>query len=177
MRFNIRGNKLKVTDPIKNYIEEKIGKLDKYFEKPDEITANVVIRVRGKDQIVEVTIPARKMILRGEESHQDLYAAIDLVSEKIERQMRKNKTRMNKKVNKPNMADFIINFDSTKEEEDKNKIVKHKNIDTKPMSEEEAILQMNLLGHEFFVFKHDKTNNTNIVYLRKDGNYGIIEIN
>lgn len=177
MKFNIRGNKLKVTEPIKNYIEEKIGKLDKYFEKPEEITANVVIRVRGKDQIVEVTIPAKKIILRGEESHQDLYAAIDLVSEKIERQMRKNKTRMNKKINKPNMTDFIIDFESIKEEEDKTKIVKHKNIETKPMSEEEAILQMNLLGHEFFVFKHDKTNNINIVYLRKDGNYGIIETN
>ena len=85
MKFIIRGKNLEVTDSIKSYIEEKIGKLDKYFEKPGELTANVIVRVKGKDQIVEVTIPAKKIILRGEESNDDLYASIDLVSDKLER--------------------------------------------------------------------------------------------
>ena len=93
MKFIIRGKNLEVTDSIKSYIEEKIGKLDKYFEKPGELTANVIVRVNGKDQIVEVTKPAKKIILRGEESNEDLYASIDLVSDKLERQIKKNKAK------------------------------------------------------------------------------------
>lgn len=178
MKFNIRGNKVEVTDAIKSYIETKIGKLDKYFENPEEVTANVVIRVRGTEQIVEVTIPARKMILRGEENHKDLYAAIDLVTDKLERQIRKNKTRMHHKHNKVNVMDFIVDFEIEKDEESEEEtIVKRKQIEMKPMSEEEAILQMNLLGHEFFIFNEVNTGSTCVLYKRKDGNYGIIETN
>ena len=97
MKFNIHGKKMDVTASIKSYIEEKIGRLDKYFENPDNITATVLIKLRGNDQVVEVTINANKFILRGEESHKDLYASIDKVSDKIERQIRKNKTRLKKK--------------------------------------------------------------------------------
>ena len=100
MKMNIRGSKIKITSAINDYIENKIGRLDKYLEKPDEITANVVVKVKGKDQTVEVTIPMKKLILRAEDTHNDLYAAIDLVSEKLERQIRKNKTRMKKNVSK-----------------------------------------------------------------------------
>lgn len=178
MKFNIRGNKVEVTDAIKNYIETKIGKLDKYFENPEEVTANIVIRVRGTEQIVEVTIPAKKMILRGEENHKDLYAAIDLVTDKLERQIRKNKTRMHHKHNKVNMMDFIVDFEIEKDEvPEEETIVKRKQIEMKPMSEEEAILQMNLLGHEFFIFNEVNTGSTCVLYKRKDGNYGIIETN
>lgn len=175
MKFNIRGNKVKVTEPIRSYIETKIGKIDKYFEKPEQMMANVVIRIRGREQIVEVTIPTNKFILRGEESNNDLYAAIDLVSEKIERQIRKNKTRMSHKNNRKNFTDFNINFEIEKEEEEKTKVVKRKTVETKPMSEEEAILQMNLLGHEFFIYEDSNTNVISVLYKRKDGNYGIIE--
>jgi putative sigma-54 modulation protein len=177
MRFNIRGNKVEVTDAIKKYIEEKIGKLDKYFENPDDMTANIAIRIRGIEQIVEVTIPAKKVILRGEESHKDLYAAIDLVSEKIERQIRKNKTRMHKKVNKESISGFIIDFETEHNDNEENVIVKRKTIEMKPMSEEEAILQMNLLGHEFFVFREVESANICVIYRRKDNNYGIIKTN
>ena len=104
MKFNIHGKKIDVTESIKSYIEEKIGRLDKYFENPDNVTATALIKLRGKDQVVEVTINANKFILRGEESHKDLYASIDKVSDKIERQIRKNKTRMNKRVSKEFMA-------------------------------------------------------------------------
>ena len=176
MKFNIHGDKVKVTEPIKDYIENKIGKLDKYLENPDEITAKVVIRVRGIEQVVEVTIPVKKIILRGEEKHKDLYAAIDLVSEKIERQIRKNKTRINQKSPKENYPGMNMNFELTKDEkEEEIKIVKRKQIEMKPMSEEEAILQMELLDHEFFIYKDVKTNEICVLYHRKDGNYGIIE--
>ena len=177
MKFNIHGSKVKITKPIKSYIEEKLGKLDKYFENPDEITAHVQVRISGLDQIVEVTIPARKMILRREERDKDLYAAIDLVCYKLERQIRKNKTRMNKKPIKPNLVDFNISFEVDKQELADNKIVKRKTLEMKPMNEEEAILQMELLGHEFFVYKDMDTENICILYKRKDGNYGVIETN
>lgn len=175
MKFNIRGQKLEVTEPIRKYIESKIGKIDKYLENPDEITANVVVRVRGIDQIVEATIPTKKIILRGEESHEDLYAAIDLVSEKLERQIRRNKARLSEKRNKDMFIDFNMDFEINESEEEVQNVVKRKTIDVKPMSEEEAILQMNLLGHTFFVFKDMEDNSTCVLYKRKDGNYGVIE--
>ena len=176
MKFNIRGNKVEITEPIRKYVEEKIGRLDKYFENPDSLTANVLVRIRGIDQIVEVTIPAKKMILRGEERNKDLYAAIDLVSDKIERQIRKNKTRMQKKATKSSMIDFNMNFEA-EESGPEETVVKRKKIEMKPMSEEEAILQMNLIGHEFFVFKDADTGEVCILYKRKDGGYGMIETN
>ena len=172
--MNIRGSKVKITSAINDYIENKIGKLDKYLEKPDEITANVVVKVKGKDQTVEVTIPMKKLILRAEDTHNDLYAAIDLVSEKLERQIRKNKTRMKKNVSK-DLIDFNTNFKVEKDENEKGRILRRKLIETKPMNEEEAILQMNLLGHDFFVFTNEATNQINILYRRKDMNYGLIE--
>lgn len=174
MRFNIHGKKIDVTESIKSYIEEKIGRLDKYFENPDNVTATALIKLRGKDQVVEVTINANKFILRGEESHKDLYASIDKVSDKIERQIRKNKTRLKKKTVKDISKDFVLDFEE--KEENDNVIVKRKVIENKPMSEEEAILQMELLGHEFFAYKNEETKEVNILYRRKDGDYGVLEI-
>ena len=174
MKFNIHGRKIEVTDAIKSYIEEKIGRLDKYFENPDDITATALIKLRGNAQVVEVTINANSYILRGEEDNKDLYASIDIVSDKIERQIRKNKTRMSR--GKESLKDFSFNFEELEDNTSKNDIVKRKTIDSKPMSEEEAILQMELLGHEFFVFKNSDTNSVNVVYKRKDLNYGLLEI-
>ena len=173
MKYNIRGDKMVVTDAIKDYAETKLGKLEKYF-KDDEVTANVLTRVRGNSQIVEVTIPTSKFVLRSEEENEDLYAAIDLVSDKLERQIRKNKTRLNRNV-KENVREFNFDFDIKEEEESHAKIVKRKNIEMKPMDEEEAILEMELLGHSFFVYKDMDTNNTCVLYKRKDGDYGLIE--
>ena len=173
MKFNIHGKKIDVTESIKSYIEEKIGRLDKYFENPNEITATALIKLRGKDQVVEITINANKFILRGEESHKDLYASIDKVSDKIERQIRKNKTRLKKRTVKDVSKDFVLDFEEP--EENDNVIVKRKVIENKPMSEEEAILQMELLGHDFYVFKDIKTGQASVLYRRKDNNYGIIE--
>lgn len=175
MKLNIRGSKLEVTEAIKNYLESKIAKLDKYFEEPEEITANVVVKTRGIDQIAEITIPIKKAILRAEESNRDLYASIDFAVDKLERQIRKNKTRIKQKANKENL-DVFIDFEVEENEIEEQTIVKRKTVDMKPMSEEEAILQMNLLGHEFFVFKDADTETDAVLYKRKDGNYGILEM-
>ena len=173
MKYNIRGDKMIITDAIKDYAETKLGKLEKYF-KDDDITANVLAKVRGKSQIVEVTIPTSKFILRSEEENEDLYAAIDLVTDKLERQIRKNKTRLNRNI-KDSVKEFNFDFDIKDEEESKEKIVKRKNIEMKPMDEEEAILEMELLGHSFFVYKDMDTNKICVLYKRKDGDYGLIE--
>lgn len=174
MKFIIHGRKVEVTDSIKSYIEEKIGRLDKYLESPADAVATVVVKVRGNEQIVEVTIPLKKVLLRSEESHDDLYAAIDIASDKLERQIRKNKTRMNRKYKDESIGFNFDTVDAT-EEQDESSIVKRKQIEMKPMSEDEAILQMNLLGHEFFVFKNIESGDVDVLYRRKDGDYGIIE--
>ena len=173
MKFNIRGKKLEVTPSLKAYIEDKLGRLNKYFENPSNIEANVLIKVSGINQVVEVTINTHGLILRGEETNKDLYASIDFVTDKIERQIRKNKTKIHRKVSKESIKDFkIIESDVT---EDKKEIVKRKIVDMKPMNEEEASLQMDLLDHDFFVYKDADTGNINIIYKRKDGNYGVLE--
>ena len=173
MKYNIRGDKMVITDAIKDYTENKLSRLEKYF-KDDDIKANVLAKVRGNSQIVEVTIPTSKYVLRSEEENEDLYAAIDLVTDKLERQIRKNKTRLNRNI-KDSVKEFNFDFDIKDEEESKEKIVKRKNIETKPLDEEEAILEMELLGHSFFVYKDMDTNNTCVLYKRKDGDYGLIE--
>ena len=174
MKCNIRGDKLKVTDAIRDYIEEKIGKLNKYF-KTEDITAHIVIKVRGNRQIIEVTIPTDKYILRSEVEDDDLYAAIDLVTDKLERQIRKNKTKLQHRINETINKEFNFDYDFELETEEERKIVKRKSIETKPMDEEEAILEMELLGHDFFVYNDMDKNSVCVLYKRKDGNYGLIE--
>jgi putative sigma-54 modulation protein len=176
MKYNIRGDKLEVTEAIGSYVETKLDRLNKYF-KDDNILANVLLKVRGNSQIIEVTIPTDKFILRSEEEDKDLYAAIDLVTDKLERQIRKNKTRLNKQNNDNKYKEFNFDYelDESEDSSEDELIVKRKKLEMKPMDEEEAILEMNLLGHEFFVYKDMHTNNINVLYKRKDGNYGLIE--
>ena len=178
MKYNIRGDKITVTGAMKDYIEEKISKVDKYLENPGEVTANVVVRVKDLEQTIEVTVPTKKFTLRAEESNEDFYAAVDLVINKLERQIRKNKDRLSKKYK--NNESIELNFDYKEEEDSKeqneSKIVKRKNISMKPMDEEEAILQMALLNHDFFVFKNIDEECVSVIYERKDGNYGIINM-
>jgi len=175
MKKNIRGDKLVVTEAIKAYIDEKIEKLQKYFGN-DEIEAKVLIKVANNKQIIEVTIPTNKYTLRAEERNADLYAAIDLVIDKLEGQIRKNKTKLNKRNKKEDIIDFNFDFIDTIEidEEDEELIVKRKIIDLKPMDEEEAILQMELLNHDFFMFKNSEEDCISLIYKRKDGKFGII---
>lgn len=176
MELNIRGDKVSVTKSIKDYVTEKMGRLSKYFENDKNIKASVLIRVRNGEQIIEVTVPTNKFTLRAEEKHTDLYAAIDLVIDKLERQIRKNKTKLNHKYKNLIQLDINTDFEVTDEEEVETPIVKRKNITTKPMDEEEAILQMELLNHDFFVFKNIDEECVSVMYKRKDGNYGIINV-
>jgi len=166
MKSIIRSKDIEVNKPIKDYIESKLEKVDKFFRNPNEITANIVLKLRGHEQIIEVTIPTKNLLIRNEESQSDLYVAIDLVMDKIERQIRKNKEkigRIDKEIENGN-------------EEENQKITKRKKIDTKPMSEEEAILQMEMLGHDFYIFKDGFDEKIKVLYLRKDKDYGIIEV-
>ena len=174
MELNIRGDKIAVTKDIKDYITEKMEKLDKYFEDVKNIKASVIIRVKNNEQIIEVTVPTSKFTLRAEEKHADLYAAIDLVVDKLERQIRKNKTKLTNKYK--NIIQVELPVLEDEEEEEELKVVKRKNIDTKPMDEEEAILQMELLNHDFFVFKNVDEECVSVMYKRRDGNYGIINV-
>ena len=176
MEIKIRGEKLKITQAMHDYAEEKLGKLDKYLENSEEVRANVIVKVKGPDVTVEITIPLKSFILRSEETQEDFYAAVDKTIDKLERQIRKNKTRL---MTKHEKASFDFNFESIdidkKEEKEQKKVVKRKAIEIKPMSEEEALLQMELLGHEFFMYKDSETMEVAVVYKRKDGNYGVLE--
>ena len=176
MEIIIHGDKVKVTKAMSDYIEEKLQRLDKYLENSENVRASVIVKVKNHEQRVEITIPLKSFILRSEETKDDFYAAVDKTIDKLERQVRKNKTRlMSKKVKKSYDFNFdSIVLDKDEEKEDK-KIVKRKTIEVKPMNEEEAILQMELLGHQFYMYKDSETNKPAVVYKRNDSNYGIIE--
>ena len=176
MEIIIRGDKLKITDSMHNYIEEKLRKLEKYLKNSDEIRANVIVKEKNHEQRVEITIPLKTYIVWEEETKEDFYAAVDKALDTLERQIRKNKTRMMSKQVKTNF-DFDISKieqEIEKEQEEK-KIVKRKTVEVKPMNEEEAILQMELLGHEFYMYKDSESGKSAVVYKRKDGNFGVIE--
>lgn len=171
MEVLIRGNKVDITESMSNYVNEKLSKLDKYMDTLS-LKANVLVKVRNYTQKIEVTIPLKTLILRAEEEQQDFYSAVDLVVSKLERQIRKNKDKLIKKEKKGNKEfkiDEIIPIES-----DEN-VIKRKKIDIKPMDEEEAILQMELLGHNFYLYKDSESNTVSVIYKRKDGGYGIIE--
>ncbi len=178
MEVLIRGENVKVTKAINEYINNKLKRIDKYLGDNEHVRATAVISVRGRDQKVEITIPLKSFIIRAEETKDDLYAAIDLVIDKLERQIRKNKTRIASKRMKEISKDFVIEElekVEDEEEEKEEKIVKRKQVEAKPMSEEEAILQMELLGHQFYIFKDSETLKPAVIYKRKEGDYGIIE--
>ena len=174
MEIIIHGDKLKITDAMKEYIEEKLEKLNKYLENSDNVRASVMVKVKNHEQRVEITIPLKAFILRSEESKDDFYAAVDKTIDKLERQIRKNKTRIMSKQVKTN-KDFSMSAFADEEDLDDKKILKRKKVEVKPMNEEEAILQMELLGHQFYMYKDSETNQVAVVYKRTDGNYGVIE--
>ena len=179
MEIFVRGkNNFKVTKAIESYVEEKLNKLDTYLGDSGNVKANVLISVHDRAQKVEVTIPLKNFILRAEDVQEDLYASIDTVADKLQRQIRKNKTRLaSKKMKTVAIQDFVFDKieDIEEDEEKEEKIVKRKKVEVKPMSEEEAILQMELLGHQFYIFKDAETMKPTLVYKRKEGNYGVIE--
>ena len=181
MRYNVRGENIEITPALREYAEKKIGKLERYFEESVDANVNVNLKYyNDQESKIEVTIPMTDLVLRAEENHQDMYAAIDLVVNKLERQIRKHKTKVNRKLREQGAPKFVFsNYqpeelpqDDLDEEEE---VVRTKRFNLKPMDSEEAILQMDMLGHSFFVYTDAKTNKTNVVYKRKDGKYGLIE--
>lgn len=184
MNYNVRGENIEVTPALREYVEKKLGKLDRYFESTPNANVNVNLKVNNaKDSKIEVTIPMPQLVLRAEESHEDMYAAIDLVTDKLERQIRKHKTKVNRKFRtEGSTRTLFANGGGTATavqdlEDEDYELVRTKRFNLKPMDSEEAILQMNMLGHNFFVFTNAETNSTNVVYKRRDGKYGIIEPN
>ncbi len=175
MKYNIRGKKIEVTDAIRDYMASKIERLEKYLDDNDEVEAKAVVSTKGKEQKVEVTIWSGKYNIRAEESSDDLYAAMDLVIDKLERQFKKYKDKINDKRRKETIKE--IDTEDIKDLEEKEVIVRRKEVYLKPIDEEEAIIQMELLDHTFFVYKDSNTNKINVVYKRNDGDYGVIEAN
>lgn len=170
MEVLVRGNKIDITDAMKDYVKEKLSKLDKYTL--DDTTATVLVKIRNYSQKVEVTIPLKTLMLRAEDESQDFYSAVDLVVNKLERQIRKNKSKL-KKREKSGIKEFNID-DITDNSEDE-VVIKRKKIDIKPMNLDEAILQMELLGHNFYMYKDSDIGRIALVYKRNDGGYGVIE--
>ncbi len=171
MKVIVAGRKIDMTEDIRKETEKRLSKLSRFFG--DDEMANVTYTALKNQAQVEVTIFCGNMIYRGEEAAADKYAALDRACDIIERQIRKNKTRLEKKL-KQSAFDSLPLIEKD-EEEQEFKIVKTKKYHIKPMSPEEAILQMNLIGHTFFLFKNSETDENNIVYKRKDGYYGLIE--
>ncbi|OLA93080.1 MAG: ribosomal subunit interface protein, partial [Mycoplasma sp. CAG:611_25_7] len=166
--------KLEITDAMKSYAKEKLERLSKYV-KDSDVNANLLFKINGIKQKLEVTIPLKNFTLRVEEVGDDFYAVVDTAVDKLERQIRKNKTRLENKQVKSKVDFDFMSFDE-KDEENANKIVRRKQVELKPMDEEEAILQMELINHDFFGFKNVEEDCVSIVYKRKDGHYGIINL-
>ena len=172
MKFTIVGRNIDVTHGLKAAVEEKIGKLDKYFNPDTEV--HVTLSVEKDRQKIEVTIPVKGSIIRSEQVSNDMYVSIDLVEEIIERQLKKYKNKIiDKKQAAGNFKKEFIEKEYVDDEEIQ--IVRSKRFDIKPMYPEDACIQMELLGHNFFVFVNAETDQVNVVYKRKGNTYGIME--
>lgn len=171
MKIKYVGRNIDVTEGLKSHVEGKLSKLGNYFDA--EKSATVVMSTQKGHHKVEITITVKDIVIRAEEVLNDMYTAIDVVVDKLERKLRKEKSRIKKKCHKTIRHDVFDAFDSECTEEI-NSIVKRKVVNAKPMSEDEAILQMELLHHDFFVFLN-LSNVMTVIYKRKDGNYGLIE--
>ena len=173
MKFNITGRNINVTDGLRHMIDKKLGKLDKFF-KPETV-CNVTLSTQKDLQKIEVTIPVKGTVIRAEEASADMYQSIDLVEDVIERQIRKYRTKLIDR--KQNVQLFADTFVEEEEEQDEPEIqiLRTKQFDLKPMTPEEACLQMELIGHTFFVFQNGDSGQVNVVYKRKGNTYGLIE--
>ena len=172
MKFIILGKNIEVTPGLKTAVEDKIGKLEKYFTPETE--AHVTLSVEKDRQKIEVTIPMKGNIIRSEQVSNDMYVSIDLVEEIIERQLKKYKTKL---TDKQQSAGYFKQeyLDNEYMDDEDVKIIRSKKFDIKPMYPEDACVQMELLGHNFFVFCNAETDQVNVVYKRKGGTYGLIE--
>ena len=173
MKFIISGKNIAVTEGLKTAVEDKLGKLERYFTPETEIS--VTLSVEKDRQKIEVTIPVKGNIIRSEQVSNDMYVSIDLVEEVIERQLKKYRTKL---VTKQQSAASVFKqdfLDAASDDDEEIKIIRSKKFDMKPMYPEDACVQMELLGHDFFVFINAETEDVNVVYKRKGNTYGLIE--
>jgi putative sigma-54 modulation protein len=168
MNVQVRGRNIDVTVALKEYVEKRLGKLSKFYDQLGDPAVTLSV-IKDKHR-VEVTIPINGMILRGEEASDDMYASIDMVVEKLEKQISKYKGKISRRGKSSGDGKAVEPAGDNEP-----KIVRNKRFAVKPMVVDEALLQMNLLGHSFFVFTNDETDQINVLYKRKDGNYGLIE--
>lgn len=177
MNITVKAKNTQVTAPLKEYVDKRFAKLEKYFT--NEMQGTVTLVVEREKHRVEATIPVNRYLLRAEETSNDMYASIDGVVDKLERQIHKYKTRVNRKGKVNSFADLppvtVAPAAEPEPDEELAKPIKVKRFTVKPMDEEEAILQMELLGHDFFVFLNAETNTVNVVYKRHDNSYGLID--
>ena len=172
MNLVISGKNLDITEGLRSAIEEKIGKLERYFTDTTEV--HVTLSTEKNRQKIEITIPMKGSIIRAEEVSSDMYVSIDLVEEVIERQLRKYKNKLiDKEQNAAHLSQSFIEADDFEDEDIQ--IIRSKKFAMKPMDPEEACVQMELLGHNFFVFRNSETDEVNVVYKRKGNTYGLIE--
>lgn len=172
MRYIITGRNITITEGLRQAVEDKIGKLERYFKPDTEV--HVTLSVEKDRQKIEVTIPVKGNIIRSEQVSSDMYVSIDLVEEIIERQLKKYKNKIVD--SKQSSADFTEAFmEEEFEDPEEVKIVRTKKFAVKPMDPEEACIQMELLGHNFYVFRNAETDEVNVVYKRKGNTYGLIE--
>ncbi len=171
MRITITGKNLEVTDGMREAVEERLNKLDRYFTA--DTPADVTLSVEKDRKKIEVTIPIKGNIIRSEQVSSDMYVSIDLVEEVIERQLKKYKNKIIDK--KHGSASFKQEFIEKEFEDEEVDIIRTKHFEVKPMYPEDACIQMELLGHSFFVFMNADTDLVSVVYKRKDGSYGMIE--
>ena len=176
MRISITGKNLEISDYLRDLVDKKVSKLERYF--PQDTEALVTLSVEKNRHIVEVTIPFDGGVIRGEEVTGDMYASIDNVLDKLEKQIIRHRTKLEKnlragafKYDEPLFGGTYDDYD----DEEGPRIVRVKRFNIKPMSEEEAMLQLEMVGHSFYVFINSDTNLMNVLYKRKDGNYGLIE--
>ena len=175
LRYQVRGENLEITQAIREYVESKVSKLEKYFA--DSLEANVYANAKvykNNKKKIEITVTLKGVTLRAEETNEDLYAAVDLVVDKLERQMRKHKTKINRKGREKGFAEEIIL--TSEFEETTLDLGKVKQLKVEAMTREEAVFQMELLGHDFFAFLDNTTNEISVVYKRRDTGYGVLEI-
>lgn len=174
MKFNIKGLNVNVYDPMRARIEKKLGKLSKFF--PEDTVADVTLSSQKDDRIVEITIPLKGNLLRVEKASDDFVFSLDQALSMLERQLRRHRTKLIDRVqNQESFSSLFDVDDENLEDEETVKIEKVKKFDFKPMDPVEACLQMDMLGHSFFVFKNAETNEVCVVYKRNNGTYGLIE--
>lgn len=175
IRVNVTGKNIEVTPALRSYAEKKVAKLEKYLNDSASASAEVMLRVERGVHIAEVTVNLSGVMLRGEGKTGDMYTSIDAAVDRIERQFNKYKTKINRKIHGPKLGEIVTPPALETQEEEGPRIVRTKRFALKPMDAEEAVMQMELLGHDFFVFRDAETSEVSVVYKRRDGNYGLIE--